>query len=198
MSSPHCALHAVLPCTPTSQCIHEPPLSAMPPYLVPHICSLTLCASPISPHPCLRRPQLKGSGVTMTALLAKATAVALAQHPAVNAGCYQGSSFAFNASVNVAVAVAMDGGLITPVLKDADKVRAGGAAAEVFSMDQVHAHERTTRIAAVAGYCLHADVPSLIPRSRTHQLPRFSTPLFTLLHPRIHPSLVQHSLFGAC
>lgn len=58
----------------------------------------------------------------MTALLAKATALALVQHPAVNAACKDGKSFTFNSAINIAVAVAIDGGLITPVLQDADKV----------------------------------------------------------------------------
>lgn len=58
----------------------------------------------------------------MTALLAKATALALVQHPAINASCKDGKSFTYNSSINIAVAVAMDGGLITPVLQDADKV----------------------------------------------------------------------------
>lgn len=58
----------------------------------------------------------------MTALLAKATAMALTQHPVVNASCRDGKSFTYNSSINIAVAVAMDGGLITPVLQDADKV----------------------------------------------------------------------------
>ena len=63
----------------------------------------------------------------MTALLAKATALALVQHPAVNAACKDGKSFTYNANINIAVAVAMDGGLITPVLQDADKVNKIGA-----------------------------------------------------------------------
>ncbi|XP_022776963.1 dihydrolipoyllysine-residue acetyltransferase component 4 of pyruvate dehydrogenase complex, chloroplastic isoform X2 [Durio zibethinus] len=54
--------------------------------------------------------KVKPKGVTMTALLAKATAMALVQHPVVNA------------SINIAVAVAINGGLITPVLQDADKL----------------------------------------------------------------------------
>ena len=58
----------------------------------------------------------------MTALLAKATALALVQHPIVNSSCRDGNSFTYNSSVNIAVAVAIDGGLITPVLQDADKV----------------------------------------------------------------------------
>ncbi len=67
--------------------------------------------------------QVKGKGVTMTALLAKAVAVTLARHPQVNAATHaDGSAMAYPAAVNVAVAVAMeDGGLITPVLADADR-----------------------------------------------------------------------------
>lgn len=67
--------------------------------------------------------QVKGKGVTMTALLAKAVAVTLARHPQVNAATTpDGSAMAYPASVNVAVAVAMeDGGLITPVLANADR-----------------------------------------------------------------------------
>lgn len=66
--------------------------------------------------------QIKSKGVTMTALLAKATALALVQHPVVNSSCRDGKSFTYNSSINIAVAVAIDGGLITPVLQDADKV----------------------------------------------------------------------------
>lgn len=66
--------------------------------------------------------KIKSKGVTMTALLAKATALALVQHPVVNSSCRNGNSFTYNSSINIAVAVAMDGGLITPVLQDADKL----------------------------------------------------------------------------
>ncbi|KAG5524934.1 hypothetical protein RHGRI_031573 [Rhododendron griersonianum] len=65
---------------------------------------------------------IKSKGVTMTALLAKATALALVKHPVVNSSCRDGKSFTYNSSINIAVAVAIDGGLITPVLQDADKV----------------------------------------------------------------------------
>jgi len=65
--------------------------------------------------------QVKGKGVTMTALLAKAVAVAVARHPQMNAA-YSEAGMAYPAAVNVAVAVAMeDGGLITPVLAQADR-----------------------------------------------------------------------------
>ncbi|KAK9114899.1 hypothetical protein Syun_021696 [Stephania yunnanensis] len=66
--------------------------------------------------------KVKAKGVTMTALLAKAAAMALGQHPVVNAGCKDGKSFIYNDSINIAVAVAINGGLITPVLQDADKL----------------------------------------------------------------------------
>lgn len=58
----------------------------------------------------------------MTALLAKATALSLVQHPVVNSSCRDGKSFTHNSSINIAIAVATDGGLITPVLENADKV----------------------------------------------------------------------------
>lgn len=66
--------------------------------------------------------QLKSKGVTMTALLAKAVAVTLTKHPIVNAS-YVENGTQYHAGINIAVAVAMtDGGLITPVLKNADQV----------------------------------------------------------------------------
>jgi pyruvate dehydrogenase E2 component (dihydrolipoamide acetyltransferase) len=65
--------------------------------------------------------QIKSKGVTMTALLAKAVAVALQKHPLLNA-CYTEQGLQYRAGINVAVAVAMDGGgLITPVLQNADQ-----------------------------------------------------------------------------
>jgi pyruvate dehydrogenase E2 component (dihydrolipoamide acetyltransferase) len=66
--------------------------------------------------------QVKLKGVTMTALLAKAVAVTLQKHPLLNAS-YSDQGIHTNAAINVAVAVAMDdGGLITPVLANADQL----------------------------------------------------------------------------
>ncbi|KAK9111910.1 hypothetical protein Scep_019429 [Stephania cephalantha] len=73
--------------------------------------------------------KIKSKGVTMTALLAKATALALVKHPVVNSSCRDGNSFTNNSSINIAVAVATDGGLITPVLQDADK-------ADIYSLSR--------------------------------------------------------------
>jgi len=63
---------------------------------------------------------VKGKGVTMSALLAKAVGMTLAKHPLMNAN-YVTDGINYNENVNVAMAVAMpDGGLITPVLANAD------------------------------------------------------------------------------
>ncbi len=66
--------------------------------------------------------QIKPKGVTMTALLAKAVAMTLQKHPVVNAS-YAPDATKYNSDINISVAVAMpDGGLITPVLKNADQM----------------------------------------------------------------------------
>lgn len=66
--------------------------------------------------------QIKSKGVTMTALLAKAVALTLQKHPILNA-FYTEQGINYRSGINVAVAVAMpDGGLITPVLQNADQV----------------------------------------------------------------------------
>ena len=62
--------------------------------------------------------KVKQNGVTMTALLAKAVAHTLKNHPQVNAN-FTSEGVSYPENINIAVAVAMeDGGLITPVLKD--------------------------------------------------------------------------------
>lgn len=66
--------------------------------------------------------QIKSKGVTMTALLAKAVAMTLQKHPLLNAAYVEGG-IQHPTGINIAVAVAMaDGGLITPVLQNADKM----------------------------------------------------------------------------
>ncbi len=65
--------------------------------------------------------EVKPNGVTMTALLAKAVGLTLSRHPQVNAA-FSSEGIAYPSQINVAVAVAMeDGGLITPVLQNADE-----------------------------------------------------------------------------
>ncbi len=66
--------------------------------------------------------QIKSKGVTMTTLLAKAVAVTLQKHPLLNAS-YSDQGIVYHSDINISVAVAMDdGGLITPVLQNADAV----------------------------------------------------------------------------
>jgi pyruvate dehydrogenase E2 component (dihydrolipoamide acetyltransferase) len=70
--------------------------------------------------------QIKSKGVTMTALIAKAVAVALQRHPILNASYVEQNGQAaiqYHPSINIAVAVEMgDGGLITPVLQNAHQM----------------------------------------------------------------------------
>jgi pyruvate dehydrogenase E2 component (dihydrolipoamide acetyltransferase) len=66
--------------------------------------------------------QLKPKGVTMSALLAKAVAMTLKKYPVINSS-YTDAGIQYHGAINVAVAVAMpDGGLITPVLANADQM----------------------------------------------------------------------------
>ena len=58
---------------------------------------------------------LKPKGVTVSAMLAKAVAETLKKHPIMNAAYVEGG-IKYNKDVNVAMAVAMDGGLITPTI----------------------------------------------------------------------------------
>ena len=65
--------------------------------------------------------KVKQNGVTMTAILAKAVAKTLKNHPQVNAS-FSENGIKYPDFINIAIAVAMeDGGLITPVLKDPSK-----------------------------------------------------------------------------
>ena len=64
-----------------------------------------------------RRPG--GEGVTHTDLLVRIVASALAGHPRVNAS-YRDGSIVGNSGVNVGIAVALDDGLVVPVVHGAD------------------------------------------------------------------------------
>jgi pyruvate dehydrogenase E2 component (dihydrolipoamide acetyltransferase) len=66
--------------------------------------------------------QLKPKGVTMSALLAKAVAMTLQKYPIINSS-FTDAGIQYHGAINVSVAVAMpDGGLITPVLANADQM----------------------------------------------------------------------------
>ena len=53
-------------------------------------------------------------------LLLKTAAEALTRHPAINAS-WEGDSIRYHGAVHLGIAVAIEGGLITPVLRDADR-----------------------------------------------------------------------------
>uniref|UniRef100_A0A7S2DP78 Dihydrolipoamide acetyltransferase component of pyruvate dehydrogenase complex n=1 Tax=Octactis speculum TaxID=3111310 RepID=A0A7S2DP78_9STRA len=61
--------------------------------------------------------KLKPKGVTVSALLAKACAMVLEKHPIVNAAYDPSGAIKYNEDINVAMAVALDGGLITPTIR---------------------------------------------------------------------------------
>lgn len=63
---------------------------------------------------------VKPKGVTVSALLAKAVALAIEKHPIINSS-YSPEGTVFNPDINIAMAVAIDGGLITPTLKYANE-----------------------------------------------------------------------------
>ncbi len=59
--------------------------------------------------------------ITFTDLLVKIVALALKNHPFAN-GQWNGASVVFNEQINVGLAVAVDEGLLVPVIHDADKL----------------------------------------------------------------------------
>jgi pyruvate dehydrogenase E2 component (dihydrolipoamide acetyltransferase) len=69
-----------------------------------------------------------GRDVSVTDLLVRATAAALARHPQANAAWDDGS-IRLNDEVNVGIAVAVDDGLVVPVIHGADRLGLGEIAA---------------------------------------------------------------------
>jgi pyruvate dehydrogenase E2 component (dihydrolipoamide acetyltransferase) len=65
--------------------------------------------------------EAQGEKVSLNDLLIKACAVALRRVPAVNAS-FTGDSITYHARVDISVAVAIPDGLVTPVVRDADKL----------------------------------------------------------------------------
>jgi len=72
----------------------------------------------------------QGVKVSPNDLIIKAVAAALRKHPWVNAA-WTGDAIRFHDGVHIGVAVAVDEGLITPVIKDADRKGVGEIAGEV-------------------------------------------------------------------
>jgi 2-oxoglutarate dehydrogenase E2 component (dihydrolipoamide succinyltransferase) len=62
----------------------------------------------------------QGANLTFTAFIAKAAVDALRQHPIVNAST-DGENIIYKKDINLGIAVALDWGLIVPVIKNADE-----------------------------------------------------------------------------
>lgn len=86
-----------------------------------------------------------GSKVSFNDLITKACALALKQHPAVNASYMeQEGEIWYHKAVNVAVAVAIDDGLMTPVIRNTDQKGLGQIASETRALAK-KARERTVQ-----------------------------------------------------
>lgn len=77
----------------------------------------------------------EGPKVTLTTFLVKACAWALGRHPAVNASLKEGVIYEW-AEINVGVAVAVEAGLIVPVLRGADGLTLPALAAQMSDLGQ--------------------------------------------------------------
>ena len=71
-----------------------------------------------------------GYKISVNDIIIKASAFALRQHPLVNAS-FMGDSIRQNSNIDICVAVSIDGGLITPIVKDADQKGLGHLSSEV-------------------------------------------------------------------
>jgi pyruvate dehydrogenase E2 component (dihydrolipoamide acetyltransferase) len=79
------------------------------------------------------RHRAEGSTASLQAVIAGAVATTLRDHPQLNAHLVDGSIRTF-AAVNLGVAVALDDGLIVPVVADAHKKAVPAVAAEIASL----------------------------------------------------------------
>ena len=77
----------------------------------------------------------RGVSLTFLAFIAKACAEKLRQHPVVNAAV-SGDSTIYRAEVNVGIAVALDWGLIVPVIKHADELSLIGVARAINDLGE--------------------------------------------------------------
>lgn len=74
--------------------------------------------------------KVPGYKISMNDLVIKAVAANLRRFPLVNA-YFMGESIRLNSNIDISVAVAIDGGLITPIVKDADRKPLGMISAEM-------------------------------------------------------------------
>jgi 2-oxoglutarate dehydrogenase E2 component (dihydrolipoamide succinyltransferase) len=77
----------------------------------------------------------RGVNLTFLAFIAKACAENLRQHPVINAAV-SGDSTIYRAEVNIGIAVALDWGLIVPVIKHADELSLMGIARAINDLGE--------------------------------------------------------------
>jgi pyruvate dehydrogenase E2 component (dihydrolipoamide acetyltransferase) len=75
----------------------------------------------------------QGVKVTYTAFIAKAVAQALRENPVINASV-SGNNVVFRGEVNIGVAVALDKGLIVPVVRNADELSLVGLSRRIIDL----------------------------------------------------------------
>jgi pyruvate dehydrogenase E2 component (dihydrolipoamide acetyltransferase) len=64
--------------------------------------------------------KLKPKGVSVSAMLAKAVALAIEKHPIINSA-FDNNNIVYKSDINIAMAVAIEGGLITPTIQYANE-----------------------------------------------------------------------------
>ncbi|MBM64931.1 MAG: dihydrolipoyllysine succinyltransferase [Myxococcales bacterium] len=84
----------------------------------------------------------EGVKLSVTACILRAATVALRQHPIVNASV-SGDQIIYRGEVNLGCAVAVDGGLMVPVIKNADRLTVRGIASE---LEDLATRARTKRL----------------------------------------------------
>lgn len=103
---------------------------------IPHFyITQTLDAEPLF----LMREQLKKNDIKLTIndFIVRATALALRQHPRINSGFNSANQSIISfKTVDIAVAVTMDEGLITPIVRHADYKNVGELSVEIRSLAQ--------------------------------------------------------------
>jgi 2-oxoglutarate dehydrogenase complex dihydrolipoamide succinyltransferase (E2) component len=97
------------------------------------------------------RPRLAGRGVNLTylAFVARATVAALERHPILNASI-EGEEIVHHEDVNLGIAVALDDGLIVPVIRRAQRLSLEGMAAAIGDLAE-RAREKRLAPDDVAG-----------------------------------------------
>ena len=75
----------------------------------------------------------RGAKLTFTTFIAKAVVSALQKHPIINAA-HDGQNVTYRGDINLGIAVALDGGLLVPVIKQADEASMVGLSKKIADL----------------------------------------------------------------